>query len=398
MNTKPTKPGYQFRNRKDGSRAHYWNPRRAIKGAPAILPTRPIQDGTGEDEIARLCHAWTEELRIEMANADTPERFDGTIGGLLRIYRASPDSPYHRVKYSTRRHDYDPSIRVVVETVGERRIDHLRGSDFRRWHEKWAQQGGRRAQGAIKVLRLAFAFGITERLPGCSVCCEILSKMRFPTTASRKVALSYDHAKAIVEYALANGRESIALTQALMWDTSARRIDFVGEWEWSGDGENSVFMRNGHRWKGPSASIISPDRILRITATSKNGKATSHDLKFCELTSMVLDKIELRRVGPLIINEKTGQPYYSSEYAKDWRQIADICGVPRNVQSRDTRAGALSEVDLATNDLESVRKFATHGDQKMTLKYVRNDNLDHNRSVAVARNNLRSVEQPLTRR
>lgn len=48
----------------------------------------------------------------------------------MDLYRTDPTSALHRVKRSTRIRDYEPSLRVVVKTVGDRRIDNLRASDL----------------------------------------------------------------------------------------------------------------------------------------------------------------------------------------------------------------------------------------------------------------------------
>ena len=54
--------------------------------------------------------------------------FDGTVGSLFRFYQIEPNSPYHRLEPASR-HPYYVYARMIVETVGNRRIDALDGRD-----------------------------------------------------------------------------------------------------------------------------------------------------------------------------------------------------------------------------------------------------------------------------
>ena len=131
----------------------------------------------------------------------------------------------------------------------------------------------------------------------------------------------------------------------------------------------------------PHRSGCFGDLILTVPATSKNKRATRHDLKACPLVQHVLLQINLPKVGPLIVSEVTGLPYRENYYATDWRSIAKSAGVPQEVWSMDARAGAISEAEEATGSLDAARKMAGHTNSRTTLGYVRNDDLDNNRKV-----------------
>ena len=75
--------------------------------------------------------------------------------------------------------------------------------------------------------------------------------------------------------------------------------------------------------------------------------------------------------GPIIINEKTATPYTQSLFRKNWRKIADQCGVPKSVKNMDSRAGAITEATEAGADLHHVQHAATHSDIAMTQRYSR---------------------------
>ncbi|MER9769016.1 hypothetical protein NKJ09_23460 [Mesorhizobium sp. M0189] len=396
------RPGYHYRPRADGTRAHYWYPQRANKDAPKSLEVRPITepmiatallefpDASNADQaIARICRNWTDELAADMTDIGKKAKYDGTIASLIDVYRTDDESPYKALKHSTRIRDYDPTLKVIKDTVGARLVRKLVGKDFRRWFNEWGSGGrSRRAHGAIRKLRAILSFGATERFDGCRDAREILSLMEFETPDARRVKMEYLHALRICARAIRDGRPSIAITQALQWDTALRRIHIIGEWLPLQEGDGGGIIRGNTKWRGLTVADISAKMVLNVQLTSKGKAATDHDLAKCPLVQMVLKRVRLPALGPLIVSESTGLPYRENYYATDWREIATKAGVPKEVWSMDARAGAISEAEEAT-DLESARKMAGHTTVKTTQGYVRNGDLDNNRKVADARTKLR---------
>lgn len=383
------RPGYQSRARSDGTRAHYWSPARASSKAPKGLPLRAIDSAMSDEDIALQCRVWTDELLADLDGRAEDAVYDGTIASLIRLYRTDENSPFHALKHATRIRDYDPTLRLISKTVGARAISALKGEDFRRWYREWGNGGHvRRAHGAIRKLRSVLSYGVEQKLKGCSQAREIISLIRFATPDARTVKMEYAHAVAICEKAIEMGRPSIAITQAIQWDTALRRIHVIGEWLPIDAGDTGGIIRGKTKWRGLTASDISADKVLTVPVTSKNKKATRHDLTACPLVMAVLTRAALPTIGPLIVSEVTGLPYRENYYAQDWREIATAAGVPTEVWSMDSRAGAISEAEEATGDLDAARKMAGHSTSKTTLVYVRNDDLANNRRVAEARSKL----------
>ena len=247
----------------------------------------------------------------------------------------------------------------------------------------------RRAHGAIRKLRGVLSYGVECRLAHCATAREILSLIRFAAPEPRTVKMDYEHALAICDKAIELKRPSIAITQAIQWDTALRRIHIIGEWVPVQDGEKGGIIRGKTKWRGLTAADVSTDQVLTVPVVSRNKKATRHDLSKCPLVQHVLEKVSLPKLGPLIVSETTNLPYRENYYATEWREIAVAAGVPANVWSMDARAGAISEAEEATGSIEAARKLAGHTSARTTLGYVRNDDLTHNAKVAEARSALR---------
>jgi hypothetical protein len=360
-----------------------------VKGAPSYLESRPIADGATDEQISRLCQAWTDELKSDLDRLERAPAFDGTISALIHLYRTDKESPFHALKQTTRKRDYEPMLRLLDRTVGKRAIKVLTGADFRRWYRSWSADGKTHtAHNAIRKLRTVLSYGASERMPGCSQAREILSLMEFEAPAPRKVKLEYAHAQAIIAKAIEMGRPSIALTQAIQFETALRRIDIIGQWVPVENEDEGGIVRGKTRWVGPTAAVVDGDLVMRIS-TSKTKSDAAFDLTACPLVMQVIADHPLPRLGPLIISEKTGLPYRENYYATEWREIARAAGVPDSIWSMDSRAGAISEAEIATGDIDMARKLATHTDPKTTRRYVRNDLLESNRTVAEARSKHR---------
>ena len=311
--------------------------------------------------------------------------FDGTLSGLMNIYRRDPDSTYRNLRYKTRVH-YDSLMSAIEREYGGIYLSELKARTFLRWHEGWIAKGAvAGAHGKIGLLRTMFGFGATilenedcQRLSG------VLSKMRFQMPKSRDERLTAEQAAAIRAVAHQKGRPSVALAQAFQFEGMLRQKDVIGEWVPMGEpgasdvtftddeGRSEKWLR-GIRWNEIDANLI-----LRHV-TSKRLKEIVIDLKLApmileELTAQfgyAGDRSVLPASGPLVVSEWSGIPGTAVEFRRWWRICADACGVPRSVKNMDSRAGAISEATDAGAELEHVRHAATHSNISMTQRYSR---------------------------
>lgn len=371
------RPGYKYRDNKDGTRVHYWDPKRAVKGSPAALSIVRLDDGLTDEQITEECQRRTAELRAELVDRSVPKQFDGTFQSLIDMYRTDETSTLHSVKHSTRIRDYEPSLRVLAKNIGGRYVEGLTASDVKRWFAQWRKNGHRRASGAIKLLRLIISYGAGERFPACAEARSILADMRFEQPKARTVAMTYEQCLAIVKKSAELKCPSIGFVEAVKFETALRRIDVIGEWAPPpGGGE--------FRWTGLMSKDISKDMILTLT-TSKTNAAVARDLRSYPLVEEALKAYRIPDIGPVVIDEDYGKPYWENRYTEKFRKVRDAAGVPSNVWSMDSRAGAVSETVEATGSLEAARDLATHTTTKTTRRYSRGDGLEASRKVAEAR-------------
>jgi hypothetical protein len=128
-----------------------------------------------DDEVALVarCQRLTAEMNVWLSGRrDRDLIFDGTVASLIRFYQTETNSGYHKLEPATRV-PYDVYLRMIHETVGQRRIDMLDGRDLQRWHAEWSSPSANGRPRIAAARKLAFfhqnifcALDTTERSQG----------------------------------------------------------------------------------------------------------------------------------------------------------------------------------------------------------------------------------------
>ena len=318
----------------------------------------------------------------------------GTIASVINFWQVEPSSPYHALE-ALSRHPYDVYARMIIETVGERRIDALDGRDLRRWHTEWSapfEQGGKprlaAARMALIVLKTALTFGATCRKPGCADLRNILRDMRFsgprPRTEAPTAAVI-----AVRTAAHELGHGPAALAYALQFEGAMRQEDVTGNWVLLSDKKASLIIDGREKWIGPMWSQIDENMILRYTPKKTqftSGATVTLDLSMMPMVVEDLSKVPIEaRRGPLIVNPDTGLPYKYETFRDLWRRAANRAGIKATVWNRDLRAAGITEGRQAAAPTDDLAKQAGHSDKRTTARVYDRDRLEAARRVAQAR-------------
>jgi hypothetical protein len=263
-----------------------------------------------------------------------------TLSDLTHVYRTHERSPYHALQHQTRLH-YDSLIKRINEDHGDKKLADLKAQSIEDFYEGWTDRGKAMAHSLVSMLRMLFGFGtvVLEDLQ-CQRLAFIASKLRFKSADRRSEILTADHAKLIRAKAHEMGWPSVALAQAFQFDCKLGQKDVIGEWvpkdEHADFGELSqsdLKWSRGLRW-----SEIDQNMILRHTA-GRGQKPIEINLNDAP---MVME--EFRRLGdlpstdtPVIVSERTGEPWHSHSFRRQWRIIANAAGVPNEVLNMDSR-------------------------------------------------------------
>ena len=219
-----------------------------------------------EAALVARCHRLTAEANewVGGRRGRTPV-FDGTIGSLINYWQTEPTSAYHELEPATLK-PYNIYSRIIVRTVGQRRIDALDGRDLKRWHREWSapiELGGkpRLAAGrmAMAIIKAALKSGISCRLPGCAELKLILQQQSFAGPRPRTIAPTAAEIISARKAAHDLGHWSAALAYALQFEGAMRQWDVIGKWVPLPYKQPSSIIDRNKKWIGPMWSQIDPN-------------------------------------------------------------------------------------------------------------------------------------------
>jgi len=293
---------------------------------------------------------------------------------------------------------------MIVETVGQRRVDAVDARDLRRWHGEWSaplEEGGKpriaAARMAVIVLKNALIFAAGCRKAGCPELLAILRDIKFPNPRPREEAPTAFEVIAARKAAHDIGHPAAALAYALQFEGAMRQWDVVGKWVPLSDKKPSLVIEGTSKWIGPMWSQIDTNMILRYTPAKTQFTSGAQVVLDLSTLPMVIEElakvpVEARR-GPLIVNPRTGLPYRNWYFCEVWRRVRNITGISKQVWNRDMRAAAVTEARQAAAPTDDVAKIAGHANKRTTSRVYDRDRLEAARRVAQARITHRKHEQ-----
>jgi hypothetical protein len=372
-------PGRKRMVRANGRVNVYWVASPTAVKAGYRPKTVPLLDDPGEivatpEIAARCCALWAEMLEF-LAGAQRPSGAApmGTIAWLVDLYQTDKDSPYRGIRPSTRP-GYDRALAIVKHTVGERRLDAVTANDVRRWFKNWGRAGAdgelanpRRAYWCVQMLRIAVKYGKGLRYPACRDLSEILSETEFPSPKGRGQVMSGDQAAAIVAKAHALGWPSIARAVAVQFGCALRQKDVIGEWVKAPEGEQ---WTSGLLW---GEHVKADWRLEKPTSKSNFSEVAEFDLRLLPTVMAELGVVApTSRIGPVVLDERTGRPYRQREFARRFREVARAAGVPDNIWNMDARAGAVTDAYDKGASTKDAMALGTHTQFATSRRYSRN--------------------------
>lgn len=363
-----------------------WQCRTDILARGHVVKSVKLWSGTGEptledwDFIAETCKQLQQDMLAWSQNDDPkPVKFDRrTLGSLMRCYQTDRASSYRKLRHASRVH-YDIMIRMIAKDRGEELLSDINARVLTVWYNEWIE-GGKIASGHARMamMRIVAGFGLTmledrecERISG------ILSHMKFKQAPAREVVLTADQVIAIRRKAHEMGRPSIALAQAIQFECMLRQKDVIGEYVPMKEPVVSDTFRKGLKWARGVRWEAIDSRMILTHITSKRGKKLIVRLNNAPMVLEEFEHVQLQyggklpSNGPIIRNEYDGYPWKGIEFRRWWRQVADACGIPKEIRNMDTRAGAITEASQAGAEMEHIKHAATHSDITMTQRYSR---------------------------
>jgi hypothetical protein len=397
-------PGLRWRVTK-GRKTPIWRASKAaVKAGYPVKSANLALFADDERMLRQRCHRLQAEMIEWMSGRrERSMNFDGTFASLISIYQRDPESPYQKLKPSSR-HPYDVYCRMLTLEIGARRIDACDGRDARRWFKAWSEPAAASARPRIAaarmamiVLKTALSFGKACRLPGCGEFKTTIEDIRFQAPAPRQEAPSAAEIVRLRQAAHQIGHAPAALAYSLQFEASLRQWDVIGEWIPLNDPRPSALIDGNSKWIGPIWSQIDDNLVLRITPGKTERSSQARVILDLRSYAMVVEELagispEARK-GPLIVNPRTGLPYRQWYFREVWRRSAAAADVSQTIWNRDLRAGGITEARQAGAPTDDVAKTAGHSSKRTTARVYDRDTLEAARRVAKARAAHRSRDE-----
>lgn len=375
MNYKPalydgSDPLYAPNTIKDGK---YWQAPAKYRKAGYKPLSCPLK-GTPEERASRARELTRDMVR--WGQGDDRKTISWTWGHLIARYKSDDISPFADVKPNTRE-TYLFCLSRWEAAIGHMAVKETDYPEIRRWLK--AMQDKHRSDDYIKrmftQLRIVTSYGVLIGATGAKPVKDILSEMRIKAPKPRSVSPTEAQVLSVIAAAKAGGHHGFAMGLLIQWHLTLRAVDVRGQWlRFAGD--RSGITRGAFRWQdGLTWDMIDRD-ITTLTKTPSKTEDAMPDALEWDLTLVPDLRAELlavpvaKRVGPVII-DPNGLPYRRDTWADLWRTYADAAGVPKAVQIRDVRAGAINDAKRKGANMIQLQQQANHANATTTQRYVR---------------------------
>lgn len=370
---KITAKGLKWVTRKHGA-VPYWRATEEAVNAgyrPKNVPLSGMEDNPSR--LVAHCNYLQSQMELWIAE-ERGERaaFDGTLKTLIDRYTRDADSPYRALKAGSRR-PYDHYLPKIAGGMGHIKIDDITGADLKEWHNAWSANGKYLAAAAMQraILDAVVSYGITCRLRGCIELSEVLKRAgrKLPHPRRRDIVITADQVIAARRAAHEDGRAAWALAYAIVYETTLRLWDVIGQWVPTGDpGLSDVLdVKRGKKWFGLRVEDIDADMVLHYTPSkteAKTGKAVSYPLS---KAPMVMEEMgNAPPSGPLIVNPKTGLPPTAQQFQEGWQRDRKKAGISEKAWARDLRASGITEARAGGVAMDDAGKVAGHAGTRTT--------------------------------
>lgn len=368
-------PGLVWRKR-NGPPAAYWLATPAAIKAGYTPKSVRLHHEAGDPLLGSRCHVLQAEMLTWLADCGKgrPALYNGTFASLVRYYETHPDSPYFELKPKTQV-TYSNTLKLLMANKGARMVRAVDGADVKRWYKELCEASSVGwAYYTINVLKAVLSFGATKRFKECRLLRTELREAIFRNGPRRKHRLTFEQVTAFRQKAHEMNLGWMALTVTFQWAFAVRRRDVIGEWlktdsETIGVRYRNKVWRDGFTWDHIDEAGVFR-KLISKTEFSSGVEAAHTIADYPELVEE-LALVETGRIGPIVIDSRTGLPPNDATCRRYFRIIGRACGIPDEVWNMDARAGANTEAYEGGATKEESMAMMTHTQESTNRGYLR---------------------------
>lgn len=312
---------------------YYWQP------TPAIRALGFAPEALGKDVAAATARAEHLNRLVDAERRDAPDAHKQVenVANLIAHYRQS--DRYDGLAPSTRP-VYESILRKIERATGHYMVAGITRRDLVVVRDKVRQVRGRkRANAHLKLWRVlleeAMNLGWRQDNPATGLGgADHVARHRIWTPAE---------VDAFCAKASAIGRASMALAVRMARDSAQRQGDVI-RLRWSD-------------WDGVAFTLRQGKTGMRLRVPALPGLAQM----IAEAPMVALT---------ILVNEETGRPYNSTTFRHVFRSVREAARLPADLQFRDLRRTALTELGEAGATDDEIRAVSGHRNRNIVATYV----------------------------
>jgi hypothetical protein len=309
----------------------YWRPSKALRA----LGYQNVPLGSDLPTAMKRAEALNRRVDREKGAA-RPETVRGSVADVVRIYGG--DARFAGLAEDTKR-AYRSVLREIERKVGDLDITVLDRPHFRAAYRDIAMRGKAIARLHMVVWRVLLDVAMDEGLRKDNP----LLGMKMHKGVARERRWSDAELAAFSAAAEAAGRPSIALAVRLAYDLGQRQRD--------------VLRFTWHQYRGGAFVLQQTKRGAKV------------GVPVAPETAAALDAMARKGVH-VVISEASGQPYKGQAFRDAFATIRAKAGLPADLQYRDLRRTALSEIGDAGGTDDEIRSVSGHRSRNVVSTYV----------------------------
>ena len=290
--------------------------------------------------------------RCDLLNADWDRiRTDGDKkpdrspkGTMARLIEKLLVSSEFRDKSTARQEEIEYSIKHILPIFGPSQVDRISPKHCEEFYDILRDNGSvHKAARVMKDLRYLFNRAMRQQLTLYNPALAVKVKQPPP----RRVLWRAENVPATIEKAWDQGYRGLAVGVAILYDTSLSPVD-VRKVSPADIREDHTFVERSKTGRGQYA-IYSPETLELIRRYLREAP------------------FDILPTTP-IVRTRRGRIYSKDQFARDFRRIANLVGLPKNVQMRDLRRTAHTErLEGGANDQEAKAAIGNSIDRNSAL-------------------------------
>ncbi|CCC96864.1 phage integrase family protein [Azospirillum brasilense] len=316
----------------------YWRTTPTVKALGFC--DEPLGDDT-EKAIARArdLNAQVEAERTRRAGLE-PSIIPGSVAELIGKYEASPQ--FAKLAPKTKQ-DYRLLLRRIEKVAGSKLVSSITRAWLVQGYEVVQGKSGLATANAVmRVWRILLGHACDRGMIDFSPA----DGMRLIGTAARTQVWTRDQVETFCAAAEKHGRPSLALAVRLALDIGQRQGDILAL-KWS-DYDGTAFAIVQGKTKQP----------VRVPVTAQMQKL---------LSTVKRDAVQV------IVSEATGRPYAKFHFVHEFSRVRALAGLPTDLQFRDLRRTAATELGAAGATDDEIRSVTGHRSRGVVAVYVQPD-------------------------